>query len=544
MVLIRSNSSATTHGAWAIWECSSVDTLTADTGYALDTIWVFPTPIPTAILTQSLSQVLGEYHTFSGRYNGRAVVLNDQGAEFTECMDEIHTVADVLKNHHDFDFMRRYVDYSSSILGCRFLNAPLCTVRLTRLGDGTCVLGVRVTHGVCDGDTFYSFMDRWAKLARGTLESSKVVLDQSQIPHEPTRRTKQEVIRDVHAAGWGMIGYFSAALGLGEMWIRDGVAPLHHKERTKPFRLLPAAVSNLKLAAELDAKSRNKPMSAQGLTSNEALCAFLVQLTGRVFDFNDATPMGHSTMYNWRGRLQGLSLGFAGNASSAIKTGSDFYCGSPIGAIVGSIHDELERYKSDDVFIQDHVKLFLDSHHYGLSAHGAEPKNLPYISRRPTTIVTNNFVRYPLYEVDFGTGKPELVVPHHCGDQVLIWPSPPNIAKGGIDLYFQGPTAVAIEKLLCQDDEAEWFHRELFKFSNQFSDKKSVQDWFTENQTVFGGDVHATTKKKIVADFQQGQVVSPIAISKRPDSFWCDSSSKQSWVGWVGVAFWALAMGS
>jgi len=51
----------------------------------------------------------------------------------------------------------------------------------------------------------------------------------------------------------------------------------------------------------------------------------------------------------------------------------------------------------------------------------------------------------PVYDLDFGSGKPQFVIPHDLLDQVLIWPAHPD--KGGVDVYFSGIPARVIQKL-------------------------------------------------------------------------------------------------
>jgi hypothetical protein len=252
----------------------------------------------------------------------------------------------------------------------------------------------------------------------------------------------------------------------------------------------------MKFAAELDCKLLGRKLSATGITTNEALCSFLCQVLNRAFDFDDGTTCAHTTLFNWRGRLPGMSTKFGGNASSAIKT-CDFFAGSPLGEIAYQMHKGLDAFKTDTKMVQEHVELFLDTHHVNLASHMADPRTLPYLCPKPTSSVTNNFARYPIYGVDFGFGRPLLVVPHHCGDQVIIWPS----ANGdGVDLYFQGTTALTIQAF--STEEAEWFDEELNKFERQL-DCDVIREWF---------DSRMTCGKKSDALFTKN----PILVSKKP----------------------------
>ncbi|MBN2531767.1 MAG: hypothetical protein JXB88_02685 [Spirochaetales bacterium] len=70
-------------------------------------------------------------------------------------------------------------------------------------------------------------------------------------------------------------------------------------------------------------------------------------------------------------------------------------------------------------------------------------KELPEIQK-----IKDSF-KLPVYEVDFGTGKPAIVIPHNLGDPVLIRPAPPSM--GGVEVYFSGVIAHAVHKLPAKD---------------------------------------------------------------------------------------------
>jgi hypothetical protein len=59
-------------------------------------------------------------------------------------------------------------------------------------------------------------------------------------------------------------------------------------------------------------------------------------------------------------------------------------------------------------------------------------------SRRPTNFSINNFLNLPVYEVDFGVGTTEAVIPHDL-------PDPAD--KGEVEIYFTGILARSIKSL-------------------------------------------------------------------------------------------------
>ncbi len=70
-------------------------------------------------------------------------------------------------------------------------------------------------------------------------------------------------------------------------------------------------------------------------------------------------------------------------------------------------------------------------------------------AKKPTMAYINNFSKLPIYDLDFGSGKPEFVIPHDLLDQVVIWPAHPD--KGRVEVYFSGIPARMIDKLKKED---------------------------------------------------------------------------------------------
>ena len=421
---------------------------------------------------ESLGKLLAEYRPFAGQYDewNKCIKLNDKGVSMQVFEDDEYDLERAISEHYSESFSPRFIDYSSSIIATRLLGAPLMTVRLTHLKNGGCVLGVCANHGLCDGDTFYSMMDRWAALARGTDLPPTVVIDQSQVPFDPKRRTLAETKQAVEDQGWTWVSLPPAGLRLARIATTEGIL-LHDQHRSKPFHISNKALKRMKLAAELDAKYGGRQLKGP-LTSNEVVSSFMCQMNAKILGFADNTPCGHSTMFNWRGRLKGLSPHFAGNASSAIGT-CEFFAGSPLGHIAAAMNRGLDAFKTDADMVEEHCKLFLDCHHHGLIAHMSDPRSLPYLNPIPTSSVTNNFARYPIYNVDFGTGKPDLVVPHHCGDQVIIWP---RLDGDGVDVYFQGTTAKRVNAF-TDPAEVAWLEAEMTKYETVL-DEDSIRAWF------------------------------------------------------------------
>lgn len=74
-------------------------------------------------------------------------------------------------------------------------------------------------------------------------------------------------------------------------------------------------------------------------------------------------------------------------------------------------------------------------------------------ARKPTVFQVNNLSRFPIYEVDFDSGKPVLAIPPDLPNPILIWPAPPW--KGGIEVYFSGVLAHVARKLKGRENRLQ-----------------------------------------------------------------------------------------
>jgi hypothetical protein len=70
-------------------------------------------------------------------------------------------------------------------------------------------------------------------------------------------------------------------------------------------------------------------------------------------------------------------------------------------------------------------------------------------SKKPTVFHINNFSRFPVYRIDFGSGKPKVVIPSDLANPIFIWNAPPQ--KDGVEVYFSGTLACTIARLKESD---------------------------------------------------------------------------------------------
>ena len=125
-------------------------------------------------LKLSLSKALVHYYPLSGRLSriegGRwGVNCNAKGAHLLEAIAELNL--DDLGDFVPTQIVERLmpsIDYA-----CPMEEIPLLAVQLTRFRCGGLTLGVAACRAMVDGDAVVSFMNSWAKLARGVCLNSR-----------------------------------------------------------------------------------------------------------------------------------------------------------------------------------------------------------------------------------------------------------------------------------------------------------------------------------------------------------------------------------
>lgn len=143
----------------------------------------------------------------------------------------------------------------------------------------------------------------------------------------------------------------------------------------------------------------------------------------KLFGHTKPTTCTQVTVVDIRERVSGIPSTFVGNASTTIVS-EPFSAEATIEDIAQTIQKTLApllkapSQELKTIFVVNTTVL---------------KQKLPLVpfdvigmnTRKPTVFYINNFSKLPIYEVDFGFGKPISVLPHDLSDQVVIWPAPP-----------------------------------------------------------------------------------------------------------------------
>ncbi|KAD1404143.1 hypothetical protein E3N88_42870 [Mikania micrantha] len=114
-------------------------------------------------LKKSLSLCLTQYYPFAGRFldpNASHIDCNDEGVEFLEAAHEIQLDDFILKNENDESLRQLLPDFDKN-------RSSLIHVQLNHFTGGGVALVVSISHKVADGFTIITFINQWAKAVRG-----------------------------------------------------------------------------------------------------------------------------------------------------------------------------------------------------------------------------------------------------------------------------------------------------------------------------------------------------------------------------------------
>jgi hypothetical protein len=389
--------------------------------------WIFDVRLDVNILKAGLKRLLYYYPHLSGRMKDKSSILfTNDGVLFTESDESDLTIKEAEKMKNIIKHFSQEIKPSKIKRG---IDPPM-SIKITTLKDG-CVLGIQCSHMFMDGDSFYSMVYNWGKICKNE-DINPPLLDQSLIP-TPENLTKEEVLKIAYQQGWKKIPKKSFLKLLPKLI--SGIL----KERSNAFYISPKSVQIL--------KEKVSTGDHGTYSTHTVLSAFITKMCIKLFQHNEKTKCKQVTVTNIRNRLEGIPSTFVGNASTFVTTPS-FLANISVKEITKIIHQTLEPIRqTPSQEIKKIMMLSLNLMHHKLLVFPFDFTELH--SKKPTVIHVNNFLNLPIYEIDFGLGKPLVVIPHDLGDQVLIWPTHPN--KGGLEIYFAGVPARLIRKLSQED---------------------------------------------------------------------------------------------
>ena len=389
--------------------------------------WIFDTPVDINAMKSWLKKLLKYYPHLVWRMKDQTwFCFTNDGIPFTITEEPNLSIYAIQNTPISIQHFSTKIHPSKIQRG---IEAPL-SIKITTVKDGY-VLGIQCSHACMDGQSFYTMVENRWKICRNE-EFALPVLDQSLLPI-PENISKEKIIESALDHGRKKLSLWSLFKLIWTTLLGRS------KGRSSAFSISTHTIENLKQKI-----SQEKWFSC---SANIALSAYISKMCIKLFGHTKPTTCTQVTVINIRNRVADIPSTFVGNASTTIVS-QPFSAEATMGDIAQTIQQTLApllkapSQELKTIFVVNTTVL---------------KQNLPLVPfdvigmniRKPTVFYINNFSKLPIYEVDFGFGKPISVLPHDLSDQVVIWPAPP--AKWGVEIYFSGVPAHKIRTLKEKD---------------------------------------------------------------------------------------------
>ncbi|OAY78166.1 Agmatine coumaroyltransferase-2 [Ananas comosus] len=373
-------------------------------------IYAFRPPAPSnSAVATGLARVLSHYPEWAGwlghdENNNPAILLNDKGVKLTEA-----SVDSTFDEAVPLDLSPVHLSLQPSKHGIE----ELLQVQLTRFACGALVVGYTMHHRVADGHAASQFLVAWGRACRGLEVHRHSSLDRCSLfsPRNPPHVDFEH--RGVEFAS----EEFARCLD----YSFKGKIITYKAHFTKEF------LKKLKSQATSGAPPR------RSYTTVESLVAHLWRAVtiARGLDKNDTTNVRISV--NGRTRLRrNVPDDYFGNLIlwAYPRTTVKELVSRPLHYVAELIHravaDVDERY----------FKSFVDFASSGaVEAEGLVPAPEPKGRDMCRNLDVDSWIRFPLYELDFGGGSPFYFMPSYMPVEGLVNFLPSLVGDGRIEVH-------------------------------------------------------------------------------------------------------------
>ncbi|MED6133052.1 hypothetical protein PIB30_024731 [Stylosanthes scabra] len=374
-------------------------------------------------MRDSLSHLLVHYYPLCGRLswteggrlqmdcNTKGVILIQ--AESTKSIDEY---GEFSPNDDAIKELIPNLDYSKPIE-----DIPLFLAQVTKFhGDGNAIaIATAISHTMSDGVSRTQFNNSWAKLARGGALGpdelpfiDRMVFTSSSLP--ALRRFDHPEFKP-------------PPLILGRT---DNIEEQKKSRREARFKLTAEQVQKLKQKAHIggDSESMQRPVSRF-----EAIGAHIWRCACMARGLDKSQPTLAKTMVNVRNKVNPpLPKNYFGNAIASTVTSTccvGDIISEPLGYTAKKIREAVERVSNDE-YIRSQLEHIaevqdgMDSIRTQFLEKGEYKANASFYGN--PNIVLGSWTHFPVYETDFGWGKPNYFGPTYVSpfDMGIVAPSP------------------------------------------------------------------------------------------------------------------------
>ncbi|XP_068638302.1 BAHD acyltransferase DCR-like [Aristolochia californica] len=374
-----------------------------------------------ALLKQGLAQTLTHFPPLSGRLVTDAsgyvyISCNDSGVHFVHANAGDLTIRDILSPSDVPDSVKLFFTFDETVSYEGHFR-PIVAVQVTELADGVFV-GCTVNHAVTDGTSFWNFFNSLAEVCRGVKRISR--------PPDFTRNYVKDSQAVLEFADGGPKVSFDANAPIRERifhFSREAIQEL--KARANGRTLIPIAeiigkqsndelkikkgelpCPNGRITSSLDillllrgAGGENTVDRSKEISSFQALSSQLWRSVTRARKLNPGKETTFRMAVNCRHRIEPrMDPYYFGNAIQSIRTAATAgeLLSRDLQWCAGLLHGNVVVH--DDATVRK-----------GVEAWEQEPRVFPLGNPDGASITMGSSPRFPMYDNDFGWGRPVAV---------------------------------------------------------------------------------------------------------------------------------------
>ncbi|OIW14212.1 hypothetical protein TanjilG_21352 [Lupinus angustifolius] len=349
-----------------------------------------------SLLTNSLSRALSIFPPLAGRFLTDSdgyiyITSNDAGVDFVHATATDRRIADLLSPTDVPHLFKELFPYDKKInYDAHF--SPILAVQVTELADGV-FIGCAVSHAVVDGTSLWNFFNTFAEVTGGATSASRL---------PDFRRESILVSNAVLRLPEGEIKVaFNADERKRERIFSFSYVSLQKLKALVNYRSLPENVDVEWIGKESN-DTNVKPVTRNEtveISSFQSLCALMWRAVTRARNLPETKTTTFRMAVNIRHRLEPkLSAYYFGNAIQSIAT----------------------RASARDVLSND-LRWCAEQLNKNVNAHDSttvrrevedwerEPKCFALGNKDGATMQMGSSPRFPMYDNDFGWGRPVAV---------------------------------------------------------------------------------------------------------------------------------------
>nr|GME04347.1 vinorine synthase-like [Ipomoea batatas] len=363
-------------------------------------------------MKKSLSNTLSLMYPLAGRVKEDKVTIecNDEGVEFI--VADVAEIMSCLLENPEMEKIRQ-LSPSAKVYEPQPVGKVLMAVQVNRFSCGGIAIGFFVSHAVLDGSTLAKFMEIWASFNRGcAVNENGFISNQSTILFPPLTDT--------------------SALERSVKMTAEAIQQEEKHMVVKRFLIPANAIAQLR--EELICKENNKGLRQPSLT--EAITALVWAAVINATPPTQTVPL--SCMVNLRSRMEPpLPPNCLGNltygATAHCEAARDGAAAVTAAQLVEKIRDSLRAVNDGAA-----RKVYGEGGLLRAVIARGHDEMVRNKDCSTTTLYTSSLCRMPYYEVDFGWGKPRLVVNMVKNFMVLFL----DASNGAIEVWMGLPKQV------------------------------------------------------------------------------------------------------